>query len=136
MPRMIFVSLPVHDLARSIAFYEALGFTRNPQFSDASSACMVWTEGMHVMLLQRDKWAQFTRRPIPSPDSSEMALNLNYDSRAEVDAICAAATAAGGRPDANPVQDLGFMYSRDMLDPDGHVVGGFWMDPAAVPAQS
>ncbi|GAA3933280.1 VOC family protein [Luteimonas lutimaris] len=135
MPRMIFISLPVADLPASMAFYEALGFTNNPQFSDTTGACMVWSEAIHVMLLTHEKWRTFTDRPIPPPTSSEVSLGLSLDSREAVDAMVAAAVANGGTADVNPVQDMGFMYGRDLTDPDGHIWGPMWMDPAAMPAE-
>ncbi len=134
MPRMIFVNLPVADLAASMAFYEALGFHNNPQFTDATAACMVWSDTIHVMLLTHDKWRTFTSRPIPSPASSEVMLAISMDDRDAVDALNAAAAANGGVGDVNPLQDHGFMYGRDFADLDGHVWEAFWMDLAAVPA--
>ena len=133
MSRMIFVNLPVTDLTTATAFYGALGFTHNPQFSDETAACMVWSEAIMVMLLTHDKWNSFTTRPIPPRGSSEVSLALSLDSKAEVDAMNEAAAAHGGTADINPVQDLGFMYGRDLADPDGHIWGPFWMDPTAVP---
>jgi predicted lactoylglutathione lyase len=135
MPRMIFVNLPVADLAASMAFYEALGFHNNPHFTDDSGACMVWSETIHVMLLTHDKWRTFTSRPIPSKDSSEVLLAISLDDRDAVDALNAAAAANGGSGDINPAQDHGFMYSRALADLDGHVWEAFWMDPAAIPAE-
>lgn len=79
-------------------------------------------------------WRSFTDRPIPPPTSSEVSLALSMDSREAVDAKNAAAAAHGGTADINPVHDLGFMYGRDLADPDGHVWDPFWMDPAAMPA--
>jgi predicted lactoylglutathione lyase len=131
---MIFVNLPVSDLPASMAFYAALGFENNPQFSDQTAACMVWSEAIHVMLLTHDKWRTFTSRPIPPSTASEVSLALSLDNREAVDAMNAAAAANGGTADINPVQDLGFMYGRDLTDPDGHIWGPFWMDPAAMPA--
>lgn len=133
MTKMIFVNLPVADLPKSMAFYEALGFTNNPVFSDETAACMVWSEAIHVMLLTRGKWKSFTTRSIPPSTSSEVSLALSMDNKEAVDAINEAAAAHGGTADINPVQDLSFMYGRDLADPDGHVWGPFWMDPAAVP---
>lgn len=133
MTKMIFVNLPVADLPKSLAFYEALGFTKNPQFSDETAACVVWSETIMVMLLTHEKWKSFTDRPIPPMTSSEVSLALNFDSREEVDALLEAAAAHGGMTDINPVQDHGFMYGRDLTDPDGHIWGPFWMDPAAMP---
>lgn len=134
MARMIFVNLPVTNLAASMAFYEALGFTNNPQFTDETAACMVWSETINVMLLTHEKWRTFTSRPIPPGTSSEVLLALSLDSREAVDAMNEAAAAHGGTADINPTQDLGFMYNRNLADPDGHVWEAFWMDMAAVPA--
>jgi uncharacterized protein len=133
MPKMIFINLPVTDLNQSVTFYQALGFNKNPQFSDDTAACMVWSDAIHVMLLTHAKWRTFTNRPIPPANSSEVLLALALDNRAAVDHMNAAATANGGTADINPVQDLGFMYNRNLADPDGHVWEAFWMDQAAIP---
>jgi uncharacterized protein len=133
MPKMIFISLPVTDLAASTTFYKALGFTHNAQFSDATAANLVWSEQISLMLLTHEKWGTFTTRPIPPSTSSEVGLSLSVDSREAVDAMNEAAAKHGGKADINPVQDHGFMYGRDMLDPDGHVWGAMWMDPTATP---
>jgi predicted lactoylglutathione lyase len=133
MPRMIFVNLPVSDSVRSRAFYEALGFTNNPTFSDETTACMVWSETIYVMLLNHDRWKTFTSRPIPSSSSSEVLLAINLDSRDDVDSMISLVAANGGTCDVNPQQDHGFMYSRAFSDPDGHVWEPHWMDPAAMP---
>ncbi|HEY9029326.1 MAG TPA: VOC family protein [Burkholderiaceae bacterium] len=134
MTRSIFVNLPVTDLPRSRRFYEALGFEPNPHFSDDTAACMVWSETINVMLLTHAKWRSFTTRPIAPAASSEVMLALSCDSRAAVDAMNEAAAAHGGRADVNPVQDLGFLYNRNLVDPDGHVWEAMWMDPAAIPS--
>jgi uncharacterized protein len=134
MPKMIFVNLPITDLGASIAFYKALGFEQNLQFSDDTSACMVWSEAIHVMLLTHTKWRGFTQRPIPPSTSSEVMLALSLDSRDNVDAMNTAAAAHGGKADVNPAQELGFMYNRNLADPDGHVWEAFWMDPTAIPS--
>lgn len=133
MPKMIFVNLPVADLGVARRFYEALGFTNNPGFSDDTAACMVWSETINVMLLTHAKWRTFTSRPIPPATSSEVMLALSCDSRDEVDAINLAAAATGGKADVNPAQDLDFMYNRNVADPDGHVWEAIWMDPSALP---
>jgi uncharacterized protein len=130
MTRMIFVNLPVTDLKASMAFYKALGFENNPHFSDDTAACMVWSEAIYVMLLTHDKWRTFTSRPIPPATSSEVLLALSCDTREAVNAMNEAAAANGGQADINPVQDLGFMYNRNLADPDGHVWEAMWMDPA------
>jgi predicted lactoylglutathione lyase len=132
MTKMIFISLPVADLDVSMTFYKAIGFVNNPDFTDDTAACMVWSEAINVMLLTHAKWRTFTSRPIPPSTSSEVALNVSCDSRELVDAMNDAAAANGGTADINPVQDHGFMYGRDMADPDGHIWGAMWMDPAAM----
>lgn len=133
MQKMIFVNLPVADLAKSMAFYDALGFKNNPHFTDSTAACMVWSDTIHVMLLTHGKWRQFTQRPIPPATSSEVMLALSFESKAAVDSITDAAGANGGTADINSKQDLGFMYGRSFADLDGHLWETFWMDPAAVP---
>lgn len=132
MSRMIFINLPVTDLSKSKAFYEAIGFTNNPQFSDDTSACMVLTDAINVMLMTHAKWQTFTTRPIAPSTSSEVMLALSCGSRDEVDAMNDAAAAKGGTADINPKQDHGFMYNRNLADPDGHVWEAMWMDMTAV----
>jgi predicted lactoylglutathione lyase len=134
MSKMIFVNLPVSNLKHSMAFYSALGFKNNPQFSDDTAACMVWSEAIQVMLLTHAKRRTFTNRPIPPTTSSEVSLCVSCDSREAVDAMNASAAANGGTADINPVQDHGVMYGRDMTDPDGHVWGAMWMDMSAMPS--
>lgn len=134
MTRMIFVNLPVADLARAKQFYEALGFANNPQFSDDNSACMVLSETIYVMLLTHSRWRTFTSRPIPPSTSSEVMLAISCESRAAVDIMNEAAAAHGGAADINPGQDLGFLYNRNLADPDGHVWEAMWMDPGAMPS--
>lgn len=134
MTKMIFVSLPVTGLDTSVTFYTALGFEKNPRFSDDSSACMVWSEAIHVMLVTHAKWRTFTQRPFPLAGSAGSMLSLSMETRDAVDAMNLAAAAHGGKADANPVEDLGFMYTRDIADPDGHLWGILWMDPKAMPS--
>lgn len=136
MSKTIFISLPVADLAASIAFYRALGFEPNPTFSDETAAAMVWSESIHVMLLTHARWRTFTQRPLPPDGTIGLMLSLSMDSRDAVDATNRAAAAHGGRADANPPEDRGFMYSRDLADPDGHLWGIVWMDPMAAAAQA
>lgn len=136
MNRMIFVNLPVNDLARSKAFYEGLGFVNNPQFSDDTAACMVWSESIFVMILTHEKWATFTARPIPDQGSSEVMLCLSCESRDEVNSLAEAAGKHGGSADINPQQDHGFMMSRSFADPDGHVWELMWMDAAVAAGEA
>ena len=134
MSKKIFVSLPVSDVKASMAFYEALGFTNNPGFTSEAAAGMVWSDHINFMLLSREKWQTMTTRPIPPSTSSEVMLALSLDSREAVDAMAAAAAANGGTADINPIEDHGFMYTRDLADPDGHAVGAMWMDVSAMPS--
>lgn len=134
MSRQIFVNLPVRDLAKSIAFYQAIGADQNLQFSDDTAACMVISDTLFVMLLTHAKWATFTRKPIVDAHrDSEVMLALSSESRAEVDKLTEAAGAAGGKADINPKQDLGFMYGRSFEDVDGHIWEVFCMDMSQMP---
>ena len=131
MPKMIFVNLPVADVAVSTAFYEAIGMVKNDSFSNAQASAMNWSDTIHFMLLDHAFYATFTpKQIIDAQTTSGMLLALSFDSRKQVDAITEAAVAAGGQELHNP-EDIGFMYSRAFADPDGHGFGPFWMDPAA-----
>lgn len=136
MPQMIFVNLPVADLPRSMAFYEAIGFTNNPQFTDETAACMVLSDTIHVMLLTHAKWQSFTTRPICPTGSSEVSLAVSYDSKEEVNRIVDSGAAHGGTADVNPPEDHGFMFQRTLADPDGHLWEPMWMDPAVASGEA
>jgi uncharacterized protein len=132
MSQMIFVNLPVTDLPRSRAFYEALGFSINEQFSDETAACVVVSETIYLMILTRAKFASFATLPVGDPARTCSALiALSCDDKAAVDAFAAAARSAGGS-EPKALSDLGFMYQRTIADPDGNTFEPFWMDPAAV----
>jgi uncharacterized protein len=131
-PRMIFVNLPVSNLRTSMDFYEAVGFTNEPKFTDETAAAMRWSETIFVMLLTHEKWSSFTDKAIPDlKKMAQVALCISIASRDEVDSITQAAKAAGGTADPNPPQDHGFMYGRSFEDPDGHIWEPMWMDSAA-----
>jgi predicted lactoylglutathione lyase len=133
---MIFVNLPVTDLDKSKAFYEAVGAANNPAFTDETAACMVVEEGsIHVMLLTHAKWATFTSKKIPDAHTTaQVLICVSADSREAVDAQVDKAVKAGGKSDPTPTQDFGFMYGRSFEDPDGHIWEVMWMDPTAIPA--
>lgn len=136
MPRMIFLNLPVTDLKRATAFYEAIGASRNPQFSDDTASCMVFSEAIYVMLTTHDKFRHFTTKPIADAKTSNQALFcITADSRSEVDEIVDKAAAAGGVADPSPKDEYDFMYGRSFEDPDGHMWGVNWLDMAAAPKQ-
>jgi hypothetical protein len=130
--RYIFVNLPVTDLARAKAFYAGLGFTFNEQFSDERTASVVIEENIVVMLLTRDRFADFVPGPVGDPAQATSVINaLSASSREEVDDLLARALASGGKP-WQPAQDHGFMYGTSFTDPDGNVWEAIWMDPAAI----
>jgi hypothetical protein len=135
MEKMIFVNLPVSDLARSKAFYEAVGAVNNPQFTDDSAAMMVLSPTISVMLLTHERFSGFTSRKIPNAqETAQVLLCLSEESRDAVDATVARAVAAGAVGDPNPAQDHGFMYGRSFADPDGHIWELAWMDVDAATA--
>jgi hypothetical protein len=132
---MIFVNLPVADVEKSVAFYEALGFTKDERFCQEGAAAMVWSDTIVVMLLSRERFADFTSKTIIDARSAvQTLLCLSHDSREAVDAIVEAAWNSGGKADPCPMQDFGFMYGRSFEDPDGHVFEPMWMDMEAAMA--
>lgn len=131
MPQSIFVNLPVSDLLKARAFYEAIGAVNEPKFTNEQAACMVISETIFVMLLTHPFFQGFTDKKIPDAhDTCQMLLCISRDSRDGVDAITEQAIATGGR-ETRAAQDMGMTYSRSFEDPDGHVWEPMWMDPAA-----
>jgi uncharacterized protein len=132
MAKMIFVNLPVSDLSRATAFYEAVGAVKNPQFSDHTASCMVFSDTIYAMLLTHDKFRQFTPKAIADArTTSEVLICLSADSRDAVDDMVGKAKGAGGAADPSPQQDYGVMYGRSFEDPDGHIWEVMWMDVEA-----
>lgn len=133
MEKQVFINLPVKDLAKSVAFYEGLGFSNNPQFSDATAACMIWSEHIYVMLLTHDKLRQFTTKEIVDAKKYIGAINcLSLSSAAEVNQITEAALAAGGVEPDEP-KDYGFMQQRSFEDLDGNHWEVMYMDMEKFP---
>jgi len=121
MSRRVFINLPVADLPRAMAFFAALGFRHEPQFTNEQAACIVVSEHIYTMLLTHDFFAGFTSKPIAdAANSTEVLVCLSCDSQAEVDDLVKRAVAAGGRA-PRPPQDHGFMYGHGFEDPDGHL---------------
>jgi predicted lactoylglutathione lyase len=133
MSRQIFVNLPIHDMKRSQAFFSALGFTFNPQFTNEQGACMVIADNIFAMLLVESFFQTFTKKPVADArQTTEVLVCLSCASRAEVDELVRKAVAAGGTA-PNPPQDHGFMYGHGFTDLDGHIWELVYMDPAAAP---
>ena len=131
MPKMIFVNLPVADVAKATAFYEAIGCTKDERFSqEGSAAAMVWSDTISFMLLSHDFYKGFLphKAIADTRATNAVLLCLSRDSRAEVDSITQAAAAAGGTADPRPAQDMGFMYGRSFEDLDGHLFEPMYMD--------
>lgn len=129
---MIFVNIPTSDLERSKAFYTALGCEINPLFTDHSAACIVWDETTFFMVLTREFFTTFTDKRIIDPvTEAQVSVSFALDSREAVDTALAKGIAAGGS-EPREAQDLGFMYSRDLDDPDGNSLGFLYMVPEAV----
>ena len=133
MPKMIFVNLPVADLARATRFYEAVGAVKNQEFCDGTASCMVFSDAIHVMLLTKPFYSTFTSKPIADAHrSSQVLLCISADSPADVDRLVEAAASNGGKADPGPKQEMGgLMYGRSFEDPDGHHWEPMWMDASA-----
>lgn len=132
MAKMIFVNLPVQDLDASKKFYKALGYTQNLQFSDDTTASFEISDTIVVMLLTEEKFGQFSTRPAADTHATAGAIiALSAESREEADRLTETALSSGGSKAQEPM-DMGFMYGRSFLDPDGHHWELVWMDPAAI----
>ncbi|WP_340375627.1 VOC family protein [Streptomyces sp. SS7] len=130
--QMIFVNLPVSDLAASKAFFTGLGYALNPQFSDENAASVVISDTIVAMLLTKPFYATFTKKEIAdATTTSEVLVALSSESREKVDELVDRALALGATP-SGETQDMGFMYGRSFDDLDGHTWEIVWMDPAAV----
>lgn len=133
MTKMIFVNLPVSDLAAATRFYEAIGCQKNDQFSDENAASMIWSEAITFQLLTRDYFQSFTPMNVADPRAACGAMYaLSFDDRGSVDLIAKAGADAGGVLDGRPATDMGWMYNRQIQDPDGHVLELVWMDMSAM----
>ena len=131
-PRKIFVNLPVRDLKKSMAFFAALGFGFNKQFTDDKAACMIVSDDAYVMLLSEAFFKTFTKREVCNTAShTEGLFALSCESRDEVNDVVKKAIAAGGTH-AMEAQDHGFMYGWSFYDLDGHHWEVMWMDPKVV----
>ena len=129
MTKLIFINLPVKDLARATAFYEAIGAKKNTQLSDDTASCMIVSDTINVMLTTHAKYGQFTTKKIAdAKTTSQVLLCLSADSRAAVDTIVSKAGSAGGVIDPSPQDDYDFMHGRSFEDIDGHLWGVNWMD--------
>ncbi|MBA8841949.1 VOC family protein [Ochrobactrum sp. RH2CCR150] len=135
MSRMIYINLPVKDLAVATRFYEAIGCEKNEQFSDHQASSMIWTDTITFHLLVKDYFATFTPKAISDAHAtSEVLLALSHESRNAVDHTAQAAAAAGGRVDIRDPMDMGWLYNRSFEDPDGHVFEAVWVNADAIPA--
>ena len=134
MSRLLFLNLPVSDLPASRAFFDALGFGFDEKFCDEQAACLVVSEQAYVMLLQRDRFADFVTKPVADANqATALTVAISAEDRDAVDAFAEAALAAGATPGKDP-QDYGFMYQRSFHDLDGHLWEVMWMSQEAVEA--
>lgn len=134
MPTLLFANLPVENFARSRAFWEAIGYHFNPQFTNENTGCLVISDTIYVMLLEHPTFTGFAPRPIGDTHGEvQAALSLSAPSREAIDDIVAKAGAAGAVVDPE-ISDRGYMYSRQFTDHDGHIWTYMWMDPAVIEA--
>lgn len=135
MAKQIFINLAVKDVEKSMSFYSALGFTNNPQFSDANGKCMVWSDSIFVMILSHEKFASFATKPIADTKSNVTALySLSLDSIDEVNTFMTNGLNAGGI-EPHEMRDYGFMQQRTIEDFDGHIWEVFFMDMSKFPTE-
>ena len=122
MARKIYVNLPVKDLPRSVAFFTALGFSFQPEFTNELGAgLIVEPDYSYVMLLAESFFQTFTKKAIcEATQNAELLLCLSCDSRQEVDDLVAKAVAAGGSVPRDP-SEHDTMYGHAFEDLDGHI---------------
>ena len=131
MRRMLFINLPVTDLSKATYFYTGLGFDLNADFSSAECSCIVVADTIFVMLLVRDRFADFAALPVGDARTSTTVINcLSAVSRDEVDDLVARALTSGGKPWLDKMSD-GPMYGHSFADPDGHVWEVLFMEPTS-----
>lgn len=134
MPHAIYVNLPVASLRRSMDFFQALGFSFHPKFTNDQAAALVISDTIHAMLHTPESFLRFTRKRIAdTKTTTEVLLALQVDSKARVEELASKALAAGGK-EARDVEDYGFMYCRSFEDPDGHIWEVFWMNESEMPS--
>ncbi|KEO72280.1 VOC family protein [Anditalea andensis] len=132
MKPIVFINLPVADLAASMKFYNTIGFINNPQFTDDTAACMVYSEEIMVMLLTHEKFQSFTTKAISNSHTHAQVMNaLAFETKDKVDELTDLAHYAGAT-EARPKSDYGFMYGTAINDLDGHIWEFFWMDPTYI----
>jgi uncharacterized protein len=135
MAKQIFINLAVKDLQKSMDFYAALGFSNNPQFSDDTGKCMVWSENIFVMIMTHEKFKNFATKPIADTKSNLAGLfSLSVDSIDEVNNIMTNGLNSGGT-EPSDMRDYGFMQQRTIEDPDGHTWEIFYMDITKFPKE-
>lgn len=135
MNKQIFINLAVKNLQKSMDFYTALGFTNNPQFSDDTAKCMVWSDNIFVMVMTHEKFASFATKPIADTKSGLAALySLSTDNLDGVNQIVDNGLKAGGT-EPNEMRDYGFMQQRTIEDFDGHTWEIFCMDMTKFPTE-
>lgn len=135
MNKQIFINLAVTDLGKSMKFYTALGFTNNPQFSDETGKCMVWSESIFVMLLSHEKFSSFISKPIADTKTTVAGLfSLSMENVEAVNKMMADGLKAGGI-EPTEMKDYGFMQQRTIEDFDGHTWEIFFMDISKFPQE-
>lgn len=134
MTTQIFLNMHVKDLPKSKAFFEKLGWSFNPQFTNDDAASLVISDTIYAMLHTTSSIQRFlpAGRAIGDANkSTEVLIALSFESKDAVNAIYDKAIAAGAT-ECRPTEDHRFMYGRSICDLDGHIWEMFWMDPAAV----
>lgn len=135
MAKQVFINLAVKDLAKAEAFYSALGFSNNPQFSDDTGKCMVWSDSIYVMILNHEKFLSFTNKPLADTKTSIAGIyTISVDSVEEMNKIIESGLRAGGI-EPNEIRDYGFMQQRTIEDPDGNTWEFFYMDESKFPGE-
>lgn len=135
MIKQIFVNLPVQELNRSVEFFEKLGFSFDPKYTNESGSCLILGDNIFAMLLEKPFFQQFTKKEIADANrTTEVLLAVDVPTREQVDELVKKAVDAGGTTYMEP-QDHGWMYQHSFADLDGHQWEIFFSDESLLPQE-
>lgn len=131
MNTMVFVNYPVKDVKKATAFYEALGFKKNTDFSNDNTSAMMWDDHFWIMLLEHDFYKLFigNKKIADTMRYSGALTAFSLESAQAVKDFGERARLAGGtvyKVDMGIPEDM--MFGLEVLDLDGNTLEPSWMN--------
>jgi catechol 2,3-dioxygenase-like lactoylglutathione lyase family enzyme len=130
-PRITVITLGVDDLEKSLTFYrDGLGLPTQgiigKEFEYGAVAFFDLQNGVKLALWPRKSIAHDSTIPLQPPSSTELTIDHNVNSKAEVDAVMKQAKEAGAKI-VKPAGDTFWGgYAGYFQDPDGHLWEVVW----------